>query len=145
MSSLSAALASVRNGRSTSRTRRRLDQVVVSVARAVTAGEGSGSCKSGKDESRDDFELHIVCFLCCSAKDWVLRIIWMKKVGKPRGFLNFQKSYGRRSRMARVNESPGGNRLESLNATHPAAFAWVIMASSTESQFQAVAYWFQSE
>ena len=24
--------------------------------------DGSGSCKSGKEESRDDFELHIYCF-----------------------------------------------------------------------------------
>jgi hypothetical protein len=29
----------------------------------VSMGEGTGSCKSGKDESRDDFELHIVFLL----------------------------------------------------------------------------------
>lgn len=29
----------------------------------VGTGNGSGRCKSGEDESRDDFELHVVCFL----------------------------------------------------------------------------------
>ena len=29
----------------------------------VGTGKGTGSCKSGKGESTDDFELHIVCFL----------------------------------------------------------------------------------
>ena len=86
-----SALASVDSGRSTSTGRRegRIDRVgalvgvlvvvasgrvgrsvngvggtwVARVARVGTAGKGSGSCESGKDESRDDFELHIVCFL----------------------------------------------------------------------------------
>ena len=30
----------------------------------VSSGKGTCSCKSGKDESRDDFELHIA-FFCC--------------------------------------------------------------------------------
>jgi hypothetical protein len=38
-------------------------------------------------------------FGCCSAKDWVPRIVWMKKVGKPRGFF-----YTSRGRTARVNK-----------------------------------------
>ena len=29
----------------------------------VGTGESTSSCKSGKGESRDDFELHIVCLL----------------------------------------------------------------------------------
>ena len=28
----------------------------------IGTGKGTGSCKSGKGESRDDFELHIICF-----------------------------------------------------------------------------------
>ena len=90
------ALASEDNGRGTSRSCRvrRLDRVgtlvgisrvgiasgrvgsrsfggvrVGTTGRVVTAWDGSGSCKSGKEESRDDFELHIACFLCCSAED----------------------------------------------------------------------------
>ena len=31
---------------------------------SVGTEKGTGSCKSGKEESRDDFELHIVCFFC---------------------------------------------------------------------------------
>jgi hypothetical protein len=31
----------------------------VGVDRVGVAGKGTGSCKSSKDESRDDFELHI--------------------------------------------------------------------------------------
>ena len=36
----------------------------------VGPGNGSGSCKSGKEESRDDFELHFACFFFgCRSKD----------------------------------------------------------------------------
>ena len=39
----------------------------IGIARGVVGrggiGNAGGSCKSGKEESRDDFELHIACFL----------------------------------------------------------------------------------
>ena len=39
----------------------------IGIARGVVGrggiGNAGGSCKSGKEESRDDFELHISCFL----------------------------------------------------------------------------------
>ena len=35
----------------------------VGVGRVGVAGKSTGSCKSGKGESRDDFELHIVLLL----------------------------------------------------------------------------------
>ena len=43
---------------------RSVDRAVISVAAGrVAIWKASGSCKSGKDESGNDFELHIVCFL----------------------------------------------------------------------------------
>ena len=48
----------------------------VGVARVGVAGKSTGSCKSGKGESRDDFELHIVFCCCCSTEHVVKRMFW---------------------------------------------------------------------
>ena len=54
----SAALASVDSGKRIPREGRG-DGV-------VCTAKGTGNCKSGKGESRDDFELHIVSLFLCS-------------------------------------------------------------------------------
>ena len=35
---------------------------------SVSTGKGTGSCKSGEGESRDDLELHVVVFFCCNTE-----------------------------------------------------------------------------
>ena len=34
----------------------------------VGTGKSTGSCKSGKGESKDDFELHVAFFCCCNTE-----------------------------------------------------------------------------
>ena len=41
---------------------------VARVGVGVSTRKGTSSCESGKGESRDDFELHIVLFFCCDAE-----------------------------------------------------------------------------
>ena len=40
------------------------------------------SHKSGKSESRDDFEMHVACFVC-KTEYWEVKTVWMKIVQRP--------------------------------------------------------------
>jgi hypothetical protein len=63
-----AALATVDSGKRVPRERRGdVSALGGCTSVGVGTGKGTGSCKSGEDESRDDFELHIVFFCSCNA------------------------------------------------------------------------------